>query len=445
MPPADPPPAAGGAPFRLLHVYSGNLYGGVERLLETLHACGSEQDGGDGAGGGLRQDFALCFRGRLSERLRAAGARVTELGRVRRVEPWTALWARRRLAAALRSAAAAGEPYDAVLFHSFWSLALLGTGLRADSGEGRGSAIPRLLWVHDDPNPSHWTFRGAVRAGADGAIFNSEFVRGRPASRALLKGLTISEDRVAVVRPPAPAPPPAAAERRAALRAELGAEPDDVLILTAARFEACKGHELLLDALGRLANERRWICAFAGDAQRPAERARVAALRTRAERLNVGNRLRWLGHRDDVPDLMAAADLYCQPNVSPEAFGLTFVEALYAGCPVVTTAIGGGREILRAGLPEPGLPEPGLPALHGPAGRLTGIDPAAVAEALRSLIVDPARRRRLAAAGPARAAALCDPQARLAELEAFCRRTAGRPAVAPLRPAATRRPTPAAP
>ena len=51
---------------RLLHVYSGNLYGGVERLLETLHA------GGPAAG--LRQDFALCFEGRVGERLREAGA-----------------------------------------------------------------------------------------------------------------------------------------------------------------------------------------------------------------------------------------------------------------------------------------------------------------------------------------------------------------------------------
>ena len=43
---------------------------------------------------------------------------------------------------------------------------------------------------------------------------------------------------------------------------------------------------------------------------------------------------------------MHAADIHCQPNTAPEPFGLVFVEALYAGLPVVTTALGGALEIL---------------------------------------------------------------------------------------------------
>ena len=58
--------------------------------------------------------------------------------------------------------------------------------------------------------------------------------------------------------------------------------------------------------------------------------------------------MRWLGQRRDVPELLAAADIYCQPNVGAEPFGIVFVEALYTGLPVVTTALGGALEIIDA-------------------------------------------------------------------------------------------------
>ena len=56
--------------------------------------------------------------------------------------------------------------------------------------------------------------------------------------------------------------------------------------------------------------------------------------------------MRFLGERRDVAACMRAADIHCQPNTAPEPFGLAFVEALYAGLPVVTTALGGALEIL---------------------------------------------------------------------------------------------------
>jgi glycosyltransferase involved in cell wall biosynthesis len=98
--------------------------------------------------------------------------------------------------------------------------------------------------------------------------------------------------------------------------------------------------------------------------------------------------------------LLAAADIYCQPNIGPDAFGIAFIEALYAGLPVMTSAIGGGGEVVT---PSCGiLLEPG--------------DAQALAGALRQLIDDPQRRRLLAAAGPARAKELCDPRVVLPRL-----------------------------
>jgi glycosyltransferase involved in cell wall biosynthesis len=52
--------------------------------------------------------------------------------------------------------------------------------------------------------------------------------------------------------------------------------------------------------------------------------------------------------RSDVARLLAAADIHCQPNIGPEPFGITFIEALYAGLPLVTTSIGGAIEMSTA-------------------------------------------------------------------------------------------------
>ncbi len=104
---------------------------------------------------------------------------------------------------------------------------------------------------------------------------------------------------------------------------------------------------------------------------------------------------------------MHAADIHCQPNTAPEPFGLVFVEALYAGLPVVTTALGGALEILTDAC-----------GVFVPAG-----DESALTEALRRLVTDAGTRRRLASAGPARAALLCDPARQLAALAALVQRS----------------------
>jgi glycosyltransferase involved in cell wall biosynthesis len=130
--------------------------------------------------------------------------------------------------------------------------------------------------------------------------------------------------------------------------------------------------------------------------------------------------VRFLGLRTDVTRLMAAADIYCQPNTGPEPFGIAFVEALYAGLPVVTTAHGGPLEIVDddCGL----LVRPG--------------DVSQLAKALASVVTDKRLRAGLAARGPARARELCDPEARLVELLAYL---AAGPAMSAQKPVEYRR------
>ena len=149
---------------------------------------------------------------------------------------------------------------------------------------------------------------------------------------------------------------------------------------------------MLLEALGRMPASVDWAAWIAGGAQRRPETRYSADLMALAHRLGIESRIRFLGQRTDVPRLMAAADVYCQPNVGPETFGVSFVEALYSGLPVVTTAMGGALEIVDAS-----------------CGLLTPPEAGAVANALAKLAMDIPHRLRLGEAAPRRARLLCDP------------------------------------
>jgi glycosyltransferase involved in cell wall biosynthesis len=188
---------------------------------------------------------------------------------------------------------------------------------------------------------------------------------------------------------------------RSSVRAELGARGDDVVLLMAARMEAWKGHELLLRAVARLPSHVAWTAWIAGAAQQQAERAHESAMRALAADLGVSARVKWLGYRRDVPRLLQAADLLCQPNLGAEPFGIAWVEALAHGVPVVTTQLGAAPEIVESS-----------------CGRLVEPQPDAVAQAIEALAVNPVLRTELASAGPERARTVAEPAARIADLEA---------------------------
>jgi glycosyltransferase involved in cell wall biosynthesis len=165
-------------------------------------------------------------------------------------------------------------------------------------------------------------------------------------------------------------------------------------------LERWKGHQLLLDALGALAEVPNWVCWIAGGGQRPHEEGYFRELQQTASLHGIADRVHFLGQRQDVTRLLSAADIHCQPNTAPEPFGVAFVEALYASLPVVTTQFGGALEILDDGcciMVQPG-------------------DKTALARGLWQLITNASMRKQLGAAGPARAATLCDPKSQLDKL-----------------------------
>jgi glycosyltransferase involved in cell wall biosynthesis len=163
---------------------------------------------------------------------------------------------------------------------------------------------------------------------------------------------------------------------------------------------AWKGLRVLIEALSRLGEVPAWECWIAGGAQRPAETDYLETLRADAHRLGVSDRIQFLGQRSDVDTLLASADIFCQPNTDPEAFGISFVEALYASLPVVTCAMGGAMEIV----------DETCGVLVPPN------DSSALADSIAGLLRDRDQRERLGRSGPSRARTLCDPERQMTAL-----------------------------
>jgi glycosyltransferase involved in cell wall biosynthesis len=165
-----------------------------------------------------------------------------------------------------------------------------------------------------------------------------------------------------------------------ALRGEL--DPDTVLVGILGRIDPLKGHEVLLDALARTGkNVRLWIV---GDVAFRRYEDYRASLEAKAP----GDRVEFLGWRDDLPEVLAALDLVVQPSTKPEAFGRAAAEAQAAGLPVIASRIGGLPEVV----------EEGVTGMLVPPG-----DAGALGAAIDTLAQDPKRRRSMGAAGRERA------------------------------------------
>jgi len=356
----------------VLHLCAGNLYGGVERIVFECAASRALSPA-------MTPSFAVAYDGRLASEIEASGVACRRLGEARMSRPHTILRARRELLGLVERGRV-----DAVICHSSWMFGLAAPVVRTG---GCGLAI----WVHDVVSGRPWAERWAGLTVPDVVISNSRY------TDASVPALFPSSAR-SVLYAPLSAGPALDQDARRRLRASLGVHDDAPVVAIASRLERWKGHEALIDALAATpGNWRLWI---AGRPQRGREEAHERSLRERVRAHGLESRVTFLGERRDVPSLLRAADIHCQPNTAPEPFGLAFIEALYAGLPVVTTAIGGALEIVT-----------------GDCGVLVEAgDRAALASALGRLVADGSARRRLGSAGPARARALCDPGRQLAAL-----------------------------
>jgi glycosyltransferase involved in cell wall biosynthesis len=162
------------------------------------------------------------------------------------------------------------------------------------------------------------------------------------------------------------------------VRAELGVPADAPLLLSVGRLHPQKGYDVLVSAAARWRDRLpRPAVVIAGDGPSYLGlAARISAVRAPVT---------LLGHRDDVSDLLTAADLAVVTSVW-EARQLFAQEALRAGVPLVATAVGGIPDLV------------GDAAVLVPAGDVDAVD-----RAVRRLLDDPPALERYAVLGQARA------------------------------------------
>jgi glycosyltransferase involved in cell wall biosynthesis len=190
--------------------------------------------------------------------------------------------------------------------------------------------------------------------------------------------------------------------RREAWRSENGFAPEDLLIVSVARLEPQKNPLRLIEAFAEASASAPAHLLMAG------EGSLLDACRSAAARAGIAGRVRFLGPRQDIPELLAACDLFALAS-DWEGAPVALIEAMAAGLPVVATAVGG--------VPDLVADEAG--GVLVPPG-----DTAALALALAALARDPVRRRQMGEAARRRAA-LFEARAMIDSYAALFERAAG--------------------
>jgi sugar transferase (PEP-CTERM/EpsH1 system associated) len=215
----------------------------------------------------------------------------------------------------------------------------------------------------------------------------------------LVKHLRVPERRFEVIYNGVDVTRTSAADRGGARRI-MGAAEGEVVVGSVGRLVTVKNYELLLGAFSRLAPPARLV--LIGDGP---ERARLEGL---ADAKGIAARTTFLGHREDVADLLVGLDVFVLPSLS-EGMSNTLLEAMAAGLPTIASDVGGNREIVQDG--DSGL----LFASEDEAGLLDG---------LRRLAGDPARRAELGRAGRDRVTREFSMDAMIGKYEALYERVA---------------------
>jgi glycosyltransferase involved in cell wall biosynthesis len=190
---------------------------------------------------------------------------------------------------------------------------------------------------------------------------------------------TIASDRISVIHNAIELPSvrPSRA-KHSTLRDELNLPQDTVLVGTVARMHPVKGHIYLIQAIRELVKQWpnvHYVWIGGGELREDLEK--------QVQQAGLQNVIHFLGVRKDVPDLLPQLDLFVLPSIS-EGLSVAILEAMAAGVPVITTAVGGSPEIVT----------------HQVDGILVPAQaPAALAEAIRDALSHPERMKKMGLAG----------------------------------------------
>jgi glycosyltransferase involved in cell wall biosynthesis len=273
--------------------------------------------------------------------------------------------------ASLPSLASALRREETAVFHAHqtWSLSCRYGIVAAGIAQVRAVVASAQLFL-EMPHLTGIDLQHALLSRClDQHVAVSRFVASR-----LRERFHVSDAKISVIPNAVDASAPARPD--AGLRAEIVGDVEMPLVLTIARLDAQKGLTHLLGAAALIPDV---VFAVAGEGPDREMLEREAAA------LGLGGRVRFLGHRRDVPALLAIADLFVLPSLY-EGLPLSVLEAMAAGVPVVATAVGGTDEVVRDG-------DTGTLVAPG--------DARALAAGIRSVLSHPERAGRLVASARA--------------------------------------------
>ncbi|MGI4977300.1 MAG: glycosyltransferase family 4 protein [Janthinobacterium lividum] len=334
--------------------------------------------------------IGTCADGDLLRDVRAAGFRVVPVPMARSLSPGAQVRAFRALLALIRA-----ERPDLVHAH----MPISGFLARAAA---RTAGVPHVAYtchgfLFNQPGPLPRRAAALAMEWVGGRLTDLTMtVSGEEAADARRLGIARAPRAIGNGRDPARFRPDAGARSR--VRAALGTPAERVVVIVVSRLVRHKGHPELLAAMNSVDAEL-WVVGerLPSDHGLDPEDAFAAA------QARLGPRLRRLGGRTDVAELLAAADIFALPSHF-EGLPMSVIEAMLCGLPVVSTAIRGPREQV----------------LDGVTGLLVPPrEVAPLARALQSLAGDPAARLRMGQAGRARAVALYDEAAVVARTVAL--------------------------
>jgi glycosyltransferase involved in cell wall biosynthesis len=338
-------------PIRVLQLLQGLAIGGIERMvLDLVFACDP---------GLVATQFCTFDRqGRLAADVLARGMSIHSRKRHGGFDVGFVLW----LAGLLRRERIR-------ILHGHNATAFF-------YGAAAASLVPgtRFLYTeHDRAFPTPWRERGLhalLARRVDAVATVSSTLRDN-----LVRYEAFPRDRVHVIKNGVALRPPT--RDREALRADLGLglRPTAGIV---ARLAPVKNHELLLGA---------WKLVLEGCPEAVllvvGNGSQESRLRAQAASLGLGDAVRFLGFRLDIPELLQALDVFVLSSRS-EGLSLTLLEAEAAGLPIVATRVGGNPEVVCDG-------ESGILVPSG--------EPRPLAEALARLLQDPALRARMGERG----------------------------------------------
>ena len=189
-----------------------------------------------------------------------------------------------------------------------------------------------------------------------------------------------------------------------AVRQEFGIKDDEIVVGIASRFHRLKGHETFFEAakiLLRDMPQRKLKFLVAGGAVFDADMRRELEVKIMANDGQLKGRVIFTGFRGEMPQVYAAMDIFVLASGS-EACGRVAIEAMASGKPVVGTNTGGTPELV----------EDGMTGLLFPPG-----DANALANALKTLIDDGAKRQAMGVAGRKRAEEMFSIEANVGKIQ----------------------------